>query len=80
MTAPAISNADASSRNLSGKTRENRPTYGELKLANELRQAREEVRQLRAALKTAQSTIQDLAPLAGVPEVAEDPYTPPEKV
>jgi hypothetical protein len=47
MTAPAISNADAATRNLSGKTRTDRPTYGELSLANELAQAKEEIRRLR---------------------------------
>ena len=73
---PTISNADAASRNLSGRTREERPTYGELLLQAELIKVKEEALLLRAALKGSHETIRDLADIAGCPEVAEDLYTP----
>jgi hypothetical protein len=67
-----ITNEEASSRGLSGKTRMDRPTYAELALSVELEKAQEEIRRLRAALSLARETAQLLAEVAGCPEVAEN--------
>lgn len=62
---PTVSNNQAVAQGLAGKTRLDKPTYGELFLSTELESAREENRLLRAALQTAQERVALLEEIGG---------------
>lgn len=64
-TIPSIPNDQATSQGLSGKTRMDKPTYGELALSTEVEKLREENQLLRAALLRAQERAALLAEISG---------------